>query len=69
MGNKIDLDGHQVAREEAEAFCKKQELQYFEVSAKQNLGVERLFREIAKKLPAESTNRKKNTTLKEKKKE
>lgn len=69
VGNKVDLDGHQVTREEAESYCKKLGLQYFEVSAKQNVGVDRLFHEVAKRLPAESTNRKKNTTLREKKKD
>ena len=34
VGNKIDLDGHQVTREEAEGYCKKLNLQYYEVSAK-----------------------------------
>lgn len=34
VGNKIDLEGHQVTREEAEAYCKKLNLQYYEVSAK-----------------------------------
>ena len=66
VGNKIDLEGHQVSKEEAEDYCKKLGLQYFEVSAKQNLGVDKMFKEIAKRLPAESTNKKKNT-LREKK--
>ena len=69
VGNKVDLDSHLVTREEAEAYCRKLGLQYFEVSAKQNVGVDRLFHEVAKQLPAESTNRKKNTSLREKKKD
>ncbi len=40
-------------------------LNYYEVSAKQNLNVEQMFNDIARKLPNESTNKKKNT-LKEK---
>jgi GTPase SAR1 family protein len=68
VGNKIDLDSHKVTREEAEAYCKKMGLQYFEVSAKQNLGIDKLFHDIAKRLPAESTNKKKNT-LRDKKKD
>ena len=68
VGNKVDLDGHQVSREEAEAYCKKMGLSYYEVSAKQNVGIDKLFREIARRLPAVSTNRKKNT-LREKKKD
>ena len=36
-------------------------LQYYEVSAKQNLGIDKLFKDIAKRLPTESTNKKKNT--------
>lgn len=43
-------------------------LQYYEVSAKQNIGVDKLFKDIAKRLPNESTNKKKNT-LREKKRE
>ena len=35
VGNKIDLDPpHQVSKEEAEVYCKKLGLDYYEVSAK-----------------------------------
>lgn len=61
VGNKIDLDSHQVPRDVAESYCKKMGLQYYEVSAKQNVGIEKLFKDIAKRLPTESTNKKKNT--------
>ena len=44
-------------------------LQYFEVSAKQNIGVDKLFKDIAKRLPNESTNKKKNTVALKKKEE
>jgi hypothetical protein len=36
-------------------------LAFHEVSAKQDLGIEKLFTDIAKQLPKESANRKKNT--------
>lgn len=60
VGNKIDLDGHQVSKEEAEDYAKKNGLVYYEASAKQNINVDLIFNEIAKKLPSESTNEKKN---------
>ena len=63
VGNKIDLENRQVSKEEAEEFAKSQGLQYYEVSAKQNIGIESLFRSIAKILPAENTARKKNVVL------
>ena len=59
VGNKIDLDGHAVSKEEAEMYCQKQGLQYYEVSAKNNIGVDKVFKEIAKRLPQESTNKRK----------
>ena len=34
IGNKIDLEGHVISKEEAEQYCQKQGLQYYEVSAK-----------------------------------
>ena len=34
VGNKIDLDNHQVSKEEAETYCQKLGLHYYEVSAK-----------------------------------
>jgi predicted GTPase len=57
----VDLEGHQVSQEQAEAYCRQVGLQYYPVSAKQNTGVDKLFKDIAKRLPAESTNKKKNT--------
>ncbi len=60
VGNKIDLDYQQLRREEVEAYCAKQALPFFEVSAKMNTGIEKLFKEIAKKLPCESTNVRRN---------
>ena len=69
LGNKIDLDSHAVTKEEVEAYCQKQGgLRYYEVSAKQNLGIDHVFKEIAERLPNESTNRKK-IQLKNKQKE
>ena len=50
-----------MSREEANDYCKELGLQYYEVSAKQNLGVDELFKDLAKKLPKESTNKKKNS--------
>lgn len=66
VGNKIDLDDHQVSRDEANDYARSQGLQYFEVSAKQNLGIDELFQDLAKKLPKESTNKKQNSLSKKK---
>ena len=61
VGNKIDLDGHQVSKDEATDYARGLGLQYYEVSAKQDKGIEELFRDLAKKLPKESTNKKQNS--------
>jgi Ras-related protein Rab-21 len=58
VGNKIDLEDHQVSRDEANEYARGLGLNYYEVSAKQNVGVEELFKDLAKKLPKESTNKK-----------
>jgi GTPase SAR1 family protein len=67
VGNKIDLDDHQVTRDEATDYARGLGLQYYEVSAKQNMGVDELFKDLAKKLPKESTNKKQNSLGKKKK--
>ena len=51
VGNKIDLDDHQVSRDEAQDYARGLGLVYYEVSAKQNMGVDELFKDLAKKLP------------------
>ena len=62
VGNKCDLEGQrQVKLDEATEYAKTLGLQYYEVSAKQDIGIEKLFVEIAKLLPKESMNKKKNT--------
>lgn len=61
VGNKIDLDDHQVSKDEANDYARGLGLQYYEVSAKQNIGVDELFKDLAKKLPKESTNKKNNS--------
>ena len=58
VGNKIDLEDHQVSRDEANDYARGLGLNYYEVSAKQNVGVDELFKDLAKKLPKESTNKK-----------
>ena len=49
----------QVAKDRADSQAKELGLGYFEVSAKENIGVEHLFRSVAKSLPASSSERKK----------
>ena len=51
VGNKIDLeDKRQVSIEEAEAFAKNNNIQFLEVSAKNNINIEKLFLGIVKTL-------------------
>ena len=44
VGNKIDLENRQVSREEGETYPKSLGMQYHEVSAKTNVGIEQLFK-------------------------
>ena len=57
VGNKIDLEARQVRREEAEEYARSIGIRYFEVSAKNNTGIDDLFTEIAKALPKESASK------------
>ena len=51
-GNKIDIEEErQVSHEEADKFAKEIGSFYIETSAKKNINVEKLFEEIANKLP------------------
>ena len=60
VGNKIDLESRQVSREEAEEYARGLGLRYFEVSAKNNIGIDDLFSEVAKALPKESVNKRRS---------
>lgn len=59
VGNKIDLENRQVSQQEAEDYAKEHGLQFFEVSAKQNIGIDAVFRNVAKLLPSENISKKK----------
>ena len=51
VGNKIDDVEHRVIqREQAERFARKQELEYFETSAKEGTGIEEMFNTVAEQL-------------------
>ena len=50
-----------MSRDEANDYVRGLGLQYYEVSAKQNMGVDELFKDLAMKLPKESTNKKQNS--------
>ena len=61
VGNKIDLEStRQVSRETAEEYARGLGLKYFEVSAKQDIGIGEMFTEVAKVLPKESTNKRRS---------
>ena len=51
VGNKIDLDDRKVSREQGEQQAKEQGLAFFEVSAREDIGITDLFKQTAKKLP------------------
>ena len=51
VGNKADLeDQRQVQTEEGEAFAKRNELIFFETSAKTSMGVEEVFTRATKEI-------------------
>lgn len=53
VGNKVDLDHRQVSRSQAQSIAEASGYSYWEVSAKQNLGIEQMFRGVASLLPCE----------------
>ena len=57
-GNKVDLEDRQVTQEEANKYAESVGSFYIEVSAKANLNIDKLFDEIANRLP--KTNTKEN---------
>ncbi len=50
VGNKIDLEDRVISREEAEAFAKEHNLEYYETSAKEGIGINEIFENMAAKL-------------------
>jgi len=60
VGNKIDLESRQVRKEEAEEYARSIGIRYFEVSAKNNTGIDELFTAIATALPKESANKRRS---------
>ena len=48
VGNKIDLEGRVITREEGEKFALDNDIKYFEVSAKTSEGIEELFTSVTK---------------------
>ena len=47
-------------KEEAEEYARGLGLRYFEVSAKNNIGIDDLFTDVAKALPKESVNKRRS---------
>ena len=47
FGNKSDLEGREVNQEEIDILCQKEDLIYFETSAKNNTGIKEGFNKIA----------------------
>lgn len=50
IGNKIDLNDRVVSREEAEEFAKQHNLEYYETSAKEGIGINEIFETMALRL-------------------
>ena len=48
VGNKLDLENREVDKERIEKFCGENNLKYFETSARNNINVGRIFKELAK---------------------
>jgi Ras-related protein Rab-7A len=56
LGNKIDLDNRAVSTKRAQTWCQsKNEIPYFETSAKEAINVEQAFQTIAKNALAQET--------------
>ena len=52
VGNKVDLDSTRTVQKQlVEEYCKTNNFNYFETSAKDNIGIHELFDAIAKQLP------------------
>lgn len=47
FGNKCDLEEREVTQEEIDILCQKEDLIYFETSAKKNIGIKEGFNKIA----------------------
>uniref|UniRef100_A0A8C3NJF4 Uncharacterized protein n=1 Tax=Geospiza parvula TaxID=87175 RepID=A0A8C3NJF4_GEOPR len=57
LGNKIDLENRQVTTKRAQAWCySKNNIPYFETSAKEAINVEQAFQTIARNVPTPSTS-------------
>jgi Ras-related protein Rab-5C len=55
VGNKTDLkDKRKVDSDEAREFARENNMLYFETSAKEGTGVEKVFQEVAKKVPRQA---------------
>lgn len=56
LGNKIDLENRMVSTKRAQQWCQsKNDIPYFETSAKEGLNVERAFQTIARNALAQET--------------
>ena len=64
VANKIDITKHMISREEGEEVARKNGALFFECSAKNNIGIVKIFHELIMKVKAERT--KKENELKEK---
>lgn len=54
LGNKLDIPDRQVSEEEAREYGEKNNMIYYETSAKEGTNVEQAFMELTKKIHAKN---------------
>ncbi|KAH0790872.1 GTPase KRas isoform X2 [Histomonas meleagridis] len=68
-GNKCDLEGRQIKKEDAEQLCQSYNIKYFETSAKTNYNVTEVFAEITRMMREQNPALNASGSKKEEKKE
>ena len=64
-GNKIDLENREVKKEEGEEFAKKENIPFYEVSAKTEENIKDMFYKVICDLPTFADNKNKENLIKE----
>ena len=64
-GNKIDLENREIKKEEGEELAKKEDMKFFEVSAKTEENIKNMFYNVVCDLPTFEGNKNKENLIKE----
>jgi len=48
LANKVDLENREVTKKEVQEYCAKEDIQFFETSAKESINVDKAFEQVAK---------------------